>query len=75
MRNLTLHQLFNNIQVSNDRMLMANGQAMHEILKSSRQEAALSLQLAYAMKKDSVAMKTVCSAAGIQKNRSANALV
>lgn len=51
--------LFNNIQVSNDKIMVANGVAMNEMLRASRAEAKLSMQLAEEMKKDSVAMKTI----------------
>lgn len=41
--------------------MVANGVAMNEMLRASRAEAKLSMQLAEEMKKDSVAMKTVRS--------------
>jgi hypothetical protein len=41
--------------------MVANGIAMNKMLRASRAEAKLSLQLAEEMKKDSVAMKTVRS--------------
>jgi hypothetical protein len=54
-----LRQLFNNIQVSNDKVMVANGKAMNKMLKASRAEAQMAMRLAEEMKKDSVAMKTV----------------
>lgn len=59
--------LFNRIQISNDRQLVANGVAMQEIMKATQDEAKVSRRmadqsqrLAEEMKKDSVAMKAVC---------------
>ncbi|ERF73686.1 hypothetical protein EPUS_00939 [Endocarpon pusillum Z07020] len=58
--------LFNNIQVSNDRLLVENSKATHKLLKAARLEAVLSRRLAdqsqkiaIEMRKDSVAMKTI----------------
>jgi hypothetical protein len=58
--------LFNNIQVSNDKLLVANGEAMNKMLKAARNEAFLSRRIAdqsqkiaLEMRKDSVAMKTI----------------
>ncbi|KAJ9620743.1 hypothetical protein H2204_012153 [Knufia peltigerae] len=51
--------LFNNIQVSNDKVMVANGKAMNRMLKASRAEARMSMRLAEEMKKDSAAMKTI----------------
>ncbi|KAF5011000.1 hypothetical protein FDECE_2870 [Fusarium decemcellulare] len=58
--------LFNRIQINNDRLLVANGQAMQAILRAMQEDANLSRQmakrshtLAQEMKKDSIAMKTI----------------
>ncbi|KAM0329961.1 hypothetical protein ACHAQA_004129 [Verticillium albo-atrum] len=58
--------LFNRIQISSDRLLVANGQAMQAILRAMQQDASLaqrmasdSHKLAQEMKKDSIAMKTI----------------
>ncbi|KAJ9641519.1 hypothetical protein H2199_005489 [Coniosporium tulheliwenetii] len=58
--------LFNRIQISNDRQLVANGVAMQEIMKATQDEAKVSRRmadqsqrLAEEMKKDSVAMKAI----------------
>jgi hypothetical protein len=59
-------KLFNNIQVSNDKMVVANGAAMAKMLRAARTEAKMSRriadqsqQIALEMQEDSVAMKTV----------------
>ncbi|KAL9116047.1 MAG: hypothetical protein Q9227_000415 [Pyrenula ochraceoflavens] len=58
--------LFNRMQITNDRMMVANGVAMHAILKATQEEAAFSREIAIRsqqlsedMKKDSVSMKTI----------------
>ncbi|KAH7403042.1 hypothetical protein BKA64DRAFT_641065 [Cadophora sp. MPI-SDFR-AT-0126] len=58
--------LFNCIQLTNDRRMVANGENMHAILLASRDEARSSkeiaeqsIKLSEEMKQDSVAMKTV----------------
>ena len=59
-------QLFNRIQITNDRMMVANGEKMHSILVATQEDAKISRlialrskNLAEEMKEDSVAMKTV----------------
>lgn len=59
-------KLFNNIQVSNDKFMVANGHAMTKLLNAARREAKISRRLAdqpqmiaLEMREDSVAMKTV----------------
>lgn len=54
------------MQITSDRLQIANGQAMQEILRATEDEARTSRlmanesqKLAVAMKRDSVAMKTV----------------
>lgn len=61
-------QLFNRIQINSDRLLVANGRAMQEILGAMQTDADLgrkmadaSHQLALEMKRDSIAMRTVRS--------------
>jgi hypothetical protein len=63
---LTGRKLFNNIQASNDKMVVANGEAMTKMLRAARTEAKMSRriadqsqQIALEMQEDSVAMKTV----------------
>ncbi|CRJ86159.1 hypothetical protein BN1723_000085 [Verticillium longisporum] len=58
--------LFNRIQISSDRLLVANGEAMQGILRAMQEDASLaqrmateSHRLAQEMKKDSIAMKTI----------------
>jgi hypothetical protein len=58
--------LFNNIQASNDKLVVANGEAMTKMLRAARTEAKMSRriadqsqQIALEMQEDSVAMKTV----------------
>lgn len=60
------NQLFNRIQIVNDRSMVSNGEKMHAILlatqedaKTSREIALRSHEIAEEMKQDSVAMKTV----------------
>ena len=54
------------MQITNDRMMVLNGKAMHAILKATQEEAAISRDIALRsqqisedMKKDSVSMKTI----------------
>lgn len=54
------------MQITNDRMMVFNGKAMHAILKATQEEAAISRDIALRsqqisedMKKDSVSMKTI----------------
>lgn len=63
---IRLQQLFNRIQIANDRSMVSNGEKMHAILlatqedaKMSREIALRSHEIAEEMKQDSVAMKTV----------------
>lgn len=65
-RGLPVRQLFNRIQVSNERMLVTNGKAMNEILKGTQEESMLSRQITVRsqniseeMKKDSMSMKII----------------
>lgn len=58
--------LFNRMQINSDRLLVANGKAMQEILVAMQNDANLgrriadaSHQLALEMKRDSIAMRTV----------------
>ena len=59
-------KLFNRIQLCNDRVMVANGVAMQEIMKASQEETKISRDLASkahklteSMKQDSLSMKTV----------------
>ncbi|CAI6079784.1 unnamed protein product [Clonostachys chloroleuca] len=61
-----LDLLFNRIQINSDRLLVANGRAMEEILRAMRADtevgrkmADASHQLAVEMKRDSIAMRTI----------------
>jgi len=54
------------MQITNDRMMVSNGKAMHAILKATQEEAAItrdialrSQQISEDMKKDSVSMRTI----------------
>jgi hypothetical protein len=54
------------MQITNDRMMVANGIAMHAILKATKEEAAYSREIAVRsqqlsedIKRDSVSMKTI----------------
>lgn len=54
------------MQITNDRMMVLNGKAMHAILKATQEEAAISRDIALRsqqisedMKKDSVSMKMI----------------
>ncbi|CAH0051067.1 unnamed protein product [Clonostachys solani] len=61
-----LDLLFNRMQINSDRLLVANGKAMQEILVAMQNDANLgrriadaSHQLALEMKRDSIAMRTI----------------
>lgn len=63
---INTEQLFNRIQITNDRMMVLNGEKMHSILLATQEDAKISRlialrskNLAEEMKEDSVAMKTV----------------
>lgn len=63
---IRLNQLFNRIQIANDRSMMSNGEKMHAILLATQEDAKISREIALRsheiaeeMKQDSVAMKTV----------------
>ncbi|KAH6696453.1 hypothetical protein BKA61DRAFT_637246 [Leptodontidium sp. MPI-SDFR-AT-0119] len=51
--------LFNRIQLSNDRMIVSNGNAMQIIMRATQAEAIRSQQLAVEMRKDGLSVKTV----------------
>ncbi|RYP44186.1 hypothetical protein DL768_009334 [Monosporascus sp. mg162] len=60
--------LFNNIQVSNDKMVVTNGKVTAKLLRATREEAKLSRRIANqqqklseSMKEDSLAMKTLAT--------------
>lgn len=66
LKSLTISQLFNRIQISSDRLLVTNGQAMQAILTAMQADANLGRKMAKAthalsieMKRDSIAMRTV----------------
>jgi hypothetical protein len=59
-------QLFNRIQLSNDRIMVANSTAMQQILRATQEETRMSRTMAIRahelteeMKKDSLSMKTI----------------
>ena len=61
-------QLFNRIQLHNDRTLVANGIALRKIMAAAQEETKVSRdlqvkahKLSEDMKRDSLSMKTVCS--------------
>lgn len=72
-RDSSIEQLFNRMQITNDRMMVSNGIAMHAILKATQEETAFSRDIALSsrdialrsqklseeMKRDSVSMKTI----------------
>ncbi|KAL5316230.1 hypothetical protein ACEPPN_015275 [Leptodophora sp. 'Broadleaf-Isolate-01'] len=51
--------LFNRIQLSNDRMIVSNGNAMQIIMRATQAEAIRSQQLAVEMRKDGLSVKTI----------------
>ena len=68
-------KLFNRIQLGNDRVMVANGIAMQEIMKATQEETKVSQDLALkthrlseSMKKDSLSMKTVQRVSQIYAN-------